>query len=274
MARLRLELAYDGTDFCGWQLQARDRTVQGDLESAIKRILNTEVRAQGSGRTDSGVHALRQTVHFDVPDDRLSIPWVRALNSILLQDVRVLSARVVPESFHSRYDALRKGYAYTLWLGRTPVNPLRRRYVWGCGLVDVDAMRAAAAVMEGTHDFSCFQNSGTPVKTTVRTLEPIRFEAGINEHELVLRFVADGFLKQQVRNMVGCLVEAGRGKVFPETVRSIMDEADRSAAPATAPPQGLCLEWVEYPSDLDGVPLPGESDGGIDGRNADSGSAD
>ncbi|WP_147822323.1 tRNA pseudouridine(38-40) synthase TruA [Salidesulfovibrio onnuriiensis] len=248
MPRIRLTLAYDGTAFCGWQLQARERTVQGELETAIARIVGEPVRVHGSGRTDSGVHALCQVCHFDVPESRATIPWRRALNSLLSDDVSVLSCHVTDAEFHSRYSAVSKTYAYTLWHTREFLLPHRRNQVWACGPVDFGLMERAAEVFLGTHDFAAFQNTGTPVKSTVRTMTRLERCPGINEHESVWRFSADGFLKQMVRNIMGCLVEAGRGKVSPQTIRSILDEADRTAAPATAPPQGLCLEFVQYPA--------------------------
>ncbi len=248
MPRIRLTLAYDGTGFRGWQLQPRDRTVQGELEAAVSRIVTAPVRVHGSGRTDSGVHALGQVCHFDVPDSRATVPWRRALNSLLPEDISVLSCEIVDSQFHSRYSAVSKTYAYTLWHTRDFIHPQRRNFVWQCGPVDVDAMELAAAELLGEHDFSAFQNVGTPVKSTVRTLAQLKRFPGVGEYETVWRFTANGFLKQMVRNIMGCLVEAGRGKVSSETIRSILDEADRTAAPGTAPAQGLCLEHVRYPA--------------------------
>lgn len=247
MPRVRLVVAYEGTAFCGWQLQAGDRTVQGDLETAIGRIVNEPVRVHGSGRTDSGVHATAQVVHFDIPENRADVPWSRALNSLLPDDVAVLSHDIVDDDFHSRFHAVSKTYEYVLWHEPRFVLPQRRAFVWNCGPVDVDAMREAAAVLAGIHDFSAFQNVGTPVKDTVRTLDPVEVLPGLSPQETVWRFTADGFLKQMVRNLVGCLVEAGRGKLSADSVRSILNERDRKAAPATAPAQGLTLVRVLYP---------------------------
>lgn len=250
MPRIKLTLAYDGTDFCGWQLQPKDRTVQGELESAISGIIGEPVRVHGSGRTDSGVHALGQVCHFDMTDRYASIPWQRALNSLLADDISILCCELVSHEFHSRYSALSKTYVYTLWHRRDFMHPQRRNYAWKCGELDFPAMEQAADILLGTHDFASFQNVGTPVKSTVRTLSSVVWEQGENEFETVWRFSADGFLKQMVRNIMGCLVAAGRGKVSPEHVRSILDEADRTVAPGTAPACGLCLEHVEYPEGM------------------------
>lgn len=247
MPRVRLVVAYDGTDFHGWQLQAGDRTVQGELESAVARIVGSHVRIHGSGRTDSGVHATGQVCHFDVPESRAHIPWDKALGCMVGRDIAIVRHDIVAADFHSRFDAVSKVYEYTLWHERAFVLPLRRRQVWACGPLDMDAIHTAADILTGKHDFSAFQNVGTPVQDTVRTLAPVEILSGITPYETIWRFRADGFLKQMVRNLMGCLVEAGRGKLSPQTVRSILNGRDRAAAPATAPPQGLSLVRVLYP---------------------------
>lgn len=247
MGRIKLTLAYDGTDFSGWQLQPGCRTVQGALERAISGVVKKPVRVHGSGRTDAGVHALGQVAHFDAPESSGHIPWKKALNPNLPGDVRVLSAEAVPDSFHARYSALSKTYSYCLWLDRDGLLPQRRRFVWACGGLDLAAMAEAATVLLGEHDFAAFQNTGTDVKTTVREVTAIDQVSGEYPDEVVWRFTATGFLKQMVRNMVGCLVEAGRGRIAPEQVRAVLKGCDRTQAPPTAPPQGLTLESVEYP---------------------------
>lgn len=246
MPRVRLTLAYDGTDFAGWQLQPNDRTVQAEVERALGEIIGQPPRVHGSGRTDSGVHAMSQVAHFDCPEERRDIPWQRALNAILPKDVRVLMAEAVDDEFHSRYSALGKTYEYTLWHTREFCLPQRRRFVWDCGTVSFERMEEAAALFLGKHDFAAFQNVGTPVKSTVRTITDISRHPGITEHETVWRFTADGFLKQMVRNLMGCLVAVGRGRVTVAQARDMLAGGDRSAAPATAPPQGLSLISVRY----------------------------
>lgn len=246
MSRIRLTLAYDGTDFSGWQLQPEARTVQGVLEQRLTDIIGTPTRVHGSGRTDSGVHALGQVAHFDCPDERATIPWQRALNATLPKDVRIIRAKSVPDDFHARYSALGKTYEYTLWHNEEYCLPSRRRFVWDCGHVDRKAMQDAARALTGEHDFAAFQNVGTPVKTTVRTITGISCNKGTTPHETVWRFTADGFLKQMVRNIMGCLVACGRGKLTAADVATIVEGLDRSAAPATAPAQGLSLISVQY----------------------------
>lgn len=249
MPRIKLILAYDGTDFAGWQLQARDRTVQGEVEAAIAKIAGTRLPVQGAGRTDAGVHALGQCAHFDIPETLLRIPWRVALNGIMRPDVRVLEAEVARPRFHAQYDAVSKIYAYTLWINRSFVNPLRRRFVWDVPVLDLAAMDEAAKVFLGTHDFKSFQNAGTPLgpRGTVRTVSALWREPGLTPAEITWRIRGDGFLKQMVRNVVGCLVAVGKGKVTPLDVRSILERRDRNHSLATAPPWGLCMERVFYP---------------------------
>ena len=247
MIRLKLTLAYDGTNFKGWQLQKDDPTIQGALEAAVARIIGVQARVQGAGRTDTGVHALGQVAHVDIPDHKLSsVPWQRALNCLLPDSVSVLAVEPVSRDFHARFGAVSKTYAYTLWTTRAFVHPQRRKYVWDCGPLDLAAMDAAAPHFLGTHDFKSFMNTGTPVRHTVRTVTSLERRPGLTEHEVVWRVEADGFLKQMVRNVMGLLVEIGRGKADPQSVRTILEGRDRTLAPATAPARGLCLERVIY----------------------------
>jgi tRNA pseudouridine38-40 synthase len=244
--RLCLTLAYVGTRYLGWQLQAQEPTVQGTLEAALSRLCGAPIRVYGAGRTDAGVHAHGQVAHCDVPQEREHLPWQRALNALLPQDMAVLKASIVPENFHARRSAQAKEYAYTLWTDPDFVLPQRRAFVWPVGRLDLEAMDHAATYLCGTHDFASFQNLGTPVRHTVRTVEAIWRQPGATPQEWVFWFRANGFLKQMVRTMVGLLVAVGRGRLAPQAVPDILAARDRAAAPATAPPQGLCLERVVY----------------------------
>ncbi len=260
MTRIKLLLAYEGTDFAGWQHQGGVRTVQSDMEAALGKICGQPIHVQAAGRTDSGVHALGQCAHFDAPEHRTHVPWAKALNSMLAPDVRVVSACAAHPHFHAQFDARSKIYAYTIWLERNYVHPLRRRFVWSPTppALNLAAMDEAAQVLIGTHDFNSFRNLGTPLgsRGTVRTLAGIWREPG-GPNEMVWRFQANGFLKQMVRNIMGCLVAVGRGKVAPADVRCILEKRDRSIAPPTAPARGLCMERVFYPEDLPETP-PGD----------------
>ncbi len=254
MPRLKLTLAYVGTTFEGWQSQPGGNTIQDVLEAALSRIADEPVRCRGAGRTDAGVHAIGQTAHADVPERRKDVDWRLALNSLLPESISVLEARWVPETFHAQYSSLGKTYAYGLWPARSFCLPQRAPYLWLCGPVDVAVMREAAAELTGRHDFKSFMNLGTPVASTVRDLSRIEIAeqppaAPGLPSEIVLRFTADGFLKQMVRNLVGCLVVAGKGKLSPADVRMIRMAQNRALAPETAPPRGLCLERVDYGED-------------------------
>ncbi len=247
MGRVKLTIAYDGTDFCGWQIQPKVRTVQAVIEHALHKICGSMLRVHGSGRTDSGVHALGQVAHFDSPKNFVDIPWDKALNAKLPADVRILEARPATHDFHARDSAFSKTYSYLLWCDRQKPLPQRRNFVWACGMLDVPAMQQAASVLIGKHDFAAFQNAGTPVRSTIREVMAIDVEKTGAEKELLWRFTASGFLRQMVRNMMGCLVEVGRGKIDAKQVQYILQSLDRTVAPLSAPPQGLTLEHVQYP---------------------------
>ena len=246
MARLVLQLAYDGTHFCGWQIQPGQRTAQGSLQQALSTICNQQVKVHGSGRTDAGAHALGQAAHCDVPENKVEVPWRRALNSLLPGDVCVLSAWWEDSSFHARHSARGKVYSYTLWTASEYVLPQRRPYVWPTGPLDQEAMREAVRVLLGRRDFAAMQNVGTPLAHTVRSVSRVRLCWGERPEELVCFFTADGFLKQMVRVMASCLVEAGRHRLGPRELEDILGSLDRCRAPATAPAKGLCLERVFY----------------------------
>ncbi|NCC24830.1 MAG: tRNA pseudouridine(38-40) synthase TruA [Deltaproteobacteria bacterium] len=249
MSRIKIVLAYVGTGFNGWQIQAGGRTVQGVVETCLARLCADRIRVHGSGRTDSGVHALGQVAHFDPPAERFHIPWQRALNSVLPPDISVIHSETVNDSFHARFSATAKEYSYTLWLEPDFVLPQRMPFVWAVGPLDVNAMDAASKYLIGEHDFSAFQNVGTTVSSTHRTIHALDIDTGPSDRELVLRFRADGFLKQMVRNLVGLLHDVGRGRTNLDRARSILKSGDRALGPATAPARGLCLERVFYPED-------------------------
>lgn len=246
MPRIRLTVAYVGTRYHGWQVQATGPTIQGAIEDRLARICGEPVRLHGSGRTDSGVHALGQVAHFDAPESKKHVPWGQALNSMLPDDITIVDAVEAPLDFHARFSVRSKRYAYTLWTEPRFTLPQRAPFVWPVRGLNFEVMDQAAAILTGTHDFAAFQNAGTEIKGTVRTLEPIERAPGTHPAEWVFRFQADGFLKQMVRNLMGLLVEVGRGGLGPADARDILEGLDRRKAPATAPPQGLTLEQVIY----------------------------
>lgn len=260
VVRLKLVLAYTGARFKGWQIQARkrgapERTVQGVVEEALSRIAGAPLRVYGAGRTDAGVHALGQTAHVDAPV-KPHVDWAKALNGLLPKDVAVLDVEEASRDFHARFSAKSKIYTYSLWLTRRYVLPQRRAFVWPVEGLDLAAMDEAATRFVGEHDFAAFQNVGTEVSSTVRTVsyfgraaEHPGFDAaciGGGPQELVYSIQADGFLKQMVRNIMGCLVAVGRGKLAPHQVDALLQGKDRTLAPPTAPPQGLTMARVLY----------------------------
>ena len=243
---VKLVIAYDGTDFHGWQRQPDLRTVQETVEQAARRVVRHPVDVVGASRTDAGVHAHGQVAHLLTS---CSIPVVnlrRALESRLPQDVALVHAGVQPPDFHATRHARSKLYRYRIHNTATrPVEALATRYAWHVWHeLDAERMRVTAAAMVGTHDFAGFAGQGSPRRSTVRAVHRI----GIRRRyaELLIDVQGGGFLYHQVRAMVGTLVEIGRGHWPPERVRQILATGDRGLAGPTAPAHGLCLQWVRY----------------------------
>jgi tRNA pseudouridine38-40 synthase len=252
MPTYRITLAYDGTDFAGWQAQrAGTRTVQGVVEDALRPLAGgARIEIAGAGRTDTGVHALGQVASFVLEGAREPAALARALNALLPDDVRVLDAAEAPEGFHARRDATSKLYRYVLDTGPVQV-PTRRRLAghvpW---TLDEGAMRAAAALFVGRHDFASLASSGGSVKTTVRTVTRSELRGDDSDPLAVASFVyeveAGGFLRKMVRSIVGGLVAVGRGALSVDSLRAALDARDRRAWPAPAPACGLTLVRVSY----------------------------
>ena len=247
MPRYRITLAYDGTDFLGWQRQREGgRTVQGELEQALARLPGgAGVAVVAAGRTDAGVHALGQVAAFDLPREAEPAELLRALNGLLPRDVRVLEAALAPAGFHPRRSAVGKLYRYELDFGGVPL-PQRRLYAaWIPWVLEEQAVQAAAALYPGRRDFAAIASKGGSVKTTVRTV--MRSQALLSGSTLVYETEADGFLRKMVRSMVGGLVAAGRGASSVEELARALERGDRRAWPAPAPACGLTLVRVDYP---------------------------
>jgi len=245
LPNFRLVLEYDGTDFAGWQAQrAGERTVQGALEAALAHVSGASVAVIGAGRTDAGVHAEGQvaSVHCAMRLDAATLQ--RALNAVLPRDVAVREIAVAADAFHARRDALSKRYVYRIW--NAPVRaPLRERTsLWVPVALDVAAMRAAARALVGTHDFASFAAAGSNARTTVRALETVALEQ--SGPELACAFEGPGFLRHMVRNLVGTLLEVGRGRRAPDSIADLLAARDRSLAGPTAPPHGLTLVHVRH----------------------------
>lgn len=240
----KMTVTYDGKDFAGWQVQPGQRTVQGCIQEALGLLIKEPVTIHGSGRTDSGVHALGQVFHFradtTIPVERM----VKAVNTRLPKDIAVIEAVEVNGDFHARYDVQEKTYRYRI-LNSVLRDPLRHHYTWHVPeQLDGSLLSRGAELLVGTHDFAGFAASGSPRSTTVRTLS--RAVVSREGDELLLEFTADGFLYHMVRNLAGTLVEIGSGKRAPEWIPEILAAGDRSLAGKTAPPQGLYLMKVIY----------------------------
>lgn len=249
MRTLKLTIAYDGTNYAGWQFQQGRVTVQEVLEKAIERVTGRHARALASGRTDAGVHALGQVVAFRT-ESRLPPEVLRsALDANLPPDIAVLDVAEAPDGFRPTRHAVRKRYRYVIHDG--PVRDVfRRDFVWHYrhGRLDAAAMHRAAAELLGTHDFRSFQSTGAERKNSVRTIFDIlvRRGRGGGEEFIAIEVEADGFLYNMVRAIVGTLVEVGRGKRPESWPGEVLAAKDRRLAGPTAPPQGLCLVKVEY----------------------------
>ena len=246
MPTFRLSLEYDGREFAGWQLQADgQRTVQGTLQEAFRRVTGCEVRVTGAGRTDAGVHAEGQVASVVVETELAPERLGRALNGVLPSDLAVWECALAPEGFHARYQARSKLYRYRIWNGesRSPLRATRAHHVPSA--LDVEAMRRAAALLLGTHDFAAFRTAGSSVRSTIRTLERLEVEAE-PRGEINLLVEGDGFLRHMVRILAGTLIEVGLGRRDAAGLPAVLAARERSRAGPTAPAQALTLVRVFY----------------------------
>jgi tRNA pseudouridine38-40 synthase len=242
--RIALGLEYDGAGFAGWQSQAGGHTVQDALENALAAVAGHPVRVVCAGRTDAGVHATAQVVHFDVSVARPITAWVRGVNAHLPRKIAVRWATPVPDDFHARYAARSRSYAYLL-LNR-PERPglLAGRAGWCHWPLDLEAMRAAAACLLGVNDFSSFRAAGCQAKSPVKTM--YRFDITRHGELLLFDCCANAFLHHMVRNIVGALVYVGAGRMTLEDFAALLAARDRRQGAPTFQADGLYLTGVEY----------------------------
>lgn len=248
MRWFKLTLAYDGSQYAGWQVQPGQRTIQHELEEALARIAGTRVRAVASGRTDAGVHALGQVVSFAASIQLQTEVLRRAINATTPRDMFVRTLVEAPPGFHAIRDAISKRYRYVIQDG-PEYDVFSRQYSWYLPQeLDADAMHEAAQLLVGQHDFASFQAAGSQRASTVRTISDISARRQNREwgSVIVVEVEADGFLYNMVRNIVGTLVEIGQGGRSPSWLAEVLGAVDRKVAGATAPPHGLFLVAVRY----------------------------
>lgn len=243
--RIVLKVEYDGTDFCGWQVQPDGVSVQGVIEDAVQNLTGEKISVIGSGRTDSGVHAAGQVAHFDVSADRIPPEkYACALNAFLPSGVKILESGLAKDGFHARFSAKRKTYGYRLYVSPC-IRPLKDRYAVDIRYdADVGRMNEACAYLVGRHDFRCFLASNSSVKDTVR--EIYSAEVSRSGDDILFTVSGNGFLYNMVRIIVGTLLKVGVGELAPSDMKNILNGGRRELAGKTMPARGLTLLSVEY----------------------------
>ena len=242
--RIALGLEYNGSLFSGWQSQSNGRGVQDVLEHAIQQIAGHSIRVHAAGRTDTGVHALMQIIHFDTEASRPITAWTRGVNAFLPETVRVCWAKHVDEGFHARFSAVSRSYHYVL-VNQTYAPAIQHdRVGWYHLPLDIAAMQSAISYLQGQHDFSAFRASECQAKSPIKTLH----EASVQQHGqyIVFRFTANAFLHHQVRNMVGALIYVGNQHYPAKQMQVWLAKRNRKNVPPTFSPNGLYLSGVGY----------------------------
>ena len=241
---VKITVEYDGTDFCGWQVQPNGRTVQQEIETALNKLVGKEIKVVGSGRTDSGVHALGQVASFSVDENIPAERYAYALNTLLPSDVRVTASERVEDGFSARFSAKRKTYSYTFYESEV-IRPLSDRYAERVnGKLNETAMQKAGEYLIGTHDFKCFLAANSQVKDTVREIYAVKVER--KGEKVTFSVTGNGFLYNMVRIIAGTLLDIGQGKNPPEKMQEILLSQKRNLAGKTLSAKGLTLISVEY----------------------------
>lgn len=253
--RILLKIAYDGTEFSGFQRQPGRRTVEGTIDAAISQLTGIPVEVIGASRTDAGVHALCNIAVFDTESKIPAEKYSYALNRLLPPEIRIQASQEVPADFHPRRCSTEKTYEYRIYNAAFP-DPVRRLYsYWTYRKLDTERMSHAAECLVGEHDFRSFCSTYTQAETTVRTITGIAVEESAEQmpREIVIRVKGTGFLYNMVRIIAGTLLEVGAGRTEPEMVQEILDACDRRKAGPTAPPEGLLLKDYRF---TEGIPAP------------------
>lgn len=250
LQKYALLIEYDGREFKGWQKQTNPpvRSIEEELEQAVSFIANEPVKLICAGRTDAGVHAMNQVVHFETTAIRPKRAWMLGINSNLPNDCAIKDIISVNEEFHARFSAISRTYRYQIF-NHPFRSPLKRFYaLWNYHPLDVTAMEKGAQYLVGEHDFSAFRSSECQANTPFRNVHYIRFTQ--KEHLIEIELKANAFLHNMVRNIVGTLLEVGLGKEEPQYIKDVLESLDRTKGGITAPPQGLYLYNVEYPDNV------------------------
>ncbi len=255
--RIALGVQYDGAIFSGWQSQVHGRTVQDNLERAMAKFATQPLTTIAAGRTDTGVHALGQVVHFDTVLQRPEAAWVRGINTFLPPTIAVQWAKPMPATFHARFSAVERTYYYVLYVSPIRSPLLSGRAGWVYTPLDVAAMQQAAQVLIGGHDFSAFRASQCQAKSPIKQLSALDVEA--QGHFIYFRFRANAFLHHMVRNIMGCLISVGRAQHSVEWLQTVLAGRSRCAAAPTFMADGLYLAQIGYPAEFE-VPSPNLND--------------
>lgn len=247
MTRYKAIIAYDGTHFNGFQKQPNGRTVQEEMEKTLKKMANgKEITVFGSGRTDAGVHAMGQVIHFDYPEERPLERMRFALDTQSSEDIAVKAVEIVSDDFHARYLVKEKTYQFRVDIGK-PRSPFRRHYAsYFPYPLDLSKIQRALPDLIGTHDFTSFCASGSSIEDKVRTIYEAKMEVNEARDELLFTFRGNGFLYKMIRILVGTLLKIGNGRLSEDSIPEIIAKKDRNAAGPTAHPEGLYLYEVVY----------------------------
>lgn len=247
MRRIKLVVAYDGTAYCGFQVQNNGPTIEGELNKVLSELFGEDIRVIGASRTDSGVHAYCNVAVFDTEARMPAEKMIYAINQRLPEDIRVQSSCEVAATFHPRHTDSRKTYEYRIYNSGVQ-NPMKRHYaLWDYHTLDINKMKEAAAYLVGEHDFKSFCSTDTQVESTVRTIYRLTVEK--NGEDIVISVCGNGFLYNMVRIIAGTLLEVGKGKIEPISMVKILNALDRQAAGPTAPAHGLTLVKYEFLED-------------------------
>lgn len=245
--RYKLLMRYDGTDFAGFQVQPNQRTVQGEVERALLKMTKGQfIRIHGAGRTDAGVHAKGQVIHFDYPARLPADAMQRALNTLVSDEIVFWQTEIVPDDFHAQYHAVSKMYEYRVY-NQALRDPFKRNLALHHPFpMEEEAIKKALSYLVGTHDFTSFSSAKTDKQNKVRTLYRADVQMDPIEKEWVFTFSGDGFLYNMIRIIIGNILPIADGRRKPEEIKRMLDAKDRQAAGMTAPPNGLCLMEVRY----------------------------